>query len=207
MEKEVSHTIEIAVTLIVMSIVIGIILFTVTIGGGLRAESHEFATETKSTVEYAGLEELVSAEETVMPASTAYSLIRRYSNSISEYYCFRCNQVNYFTGYEGYTNLHTTDNICLATHLKGKVSLKVSKNGEGQYCVYVHSINCAVGKNTNCTCTDYKHEASCPYPEENNCTCMYAAHSPNCPCAHRWDCRTNGNGCAYTGNKDVMWGD
>lgn len=182
MEKEVSHAVEIGVTLVIMAAVIGIIFFTVFMGDSVKNDAFTFAVDTKTTVESAAIEDLYKAEQTDMPTATAYNILRRYSNSISAFYCTYCVSKGEAL-HDEITNLSISDNNCLARHLQGKVKLCVYRNGEGQYCVFVHDVNCEGEKIVQCTCDGYIHKAGCAGP--NNCTCDDTPHAADCPCALR----------------------
>lgn len=193
MEKEVSNTVELAVTLVVISIVLGLVFFTVTLGESLRVGAHEFAVDTKTTTSEFALEELVDNEVTEMPAATAYTILRKYSNSIDCFGCYYCAATEGKELNEVETNLSNIDSICLVSHLSGKVKVLAYKNGEGVYRVYIHSINCADGGYTNCTCSNYSHLAECPAKYSNTaiCRCSDLPHEDLCPSAHRGLCNCN----------------
>lgn len=144
MEKEVSYVVEIAVTLIAVSALIGIIWFTVYLGNSMANEVTNETSDIVAVSESGVLKELCDTN-TIMPTSAVYSLLRTYSNYIPEYTC----------------NLHdapveldmTVEQVpCILQHMTGKVSLQVEENESGWFCVTIHHMNCNWFNGT-CNCS------------------------------------------------------
>lgn len=187
MDKEVSHAVELAVTMTVLAVVLGIIFYLVSVGGELREDVYATTTDINVTMQNSTLEELCDNYFTEMTAASAYNIIMQNSAYISKYTCYYCyyktkNNV-YRTGY----SLQDKDNICLKNHLKGKIHLIVYKNGAGKYHVSVHSIVCPKSRSTTrCSCSNYPHESACPQASGNSyCTCTYYPHGSSCFCYKR----------------------
>ena len=138
MEKEVSHAVEIGVTLIIIAAFMGLVFFTVSMGSTLKQDSHNYAVELSDSVSIKALDDLMG-KETEVPMATAYNLIAQYSGSIGELACYYCAAKDGSTNIEDYVvNPSEINNVCLARHLYGKCIMKVSKNA-GYYQIYIHS--------------------------------------------------------------------
>lgn len=125
MEKEVSMTIEIAVALIAISIVIGIISFTVFMGQDMSNEVAVESSKIVSAMEVGELDEMCH-QNSIMPTAGAYSIYKTHKNIIPDYYCHICK----------------TDVFCLLNHLSGKVSVQITKSEKGWYSMDIHEVDC-----------------------------------------------------------------
>lgn len=127
MEKEVSHSVEIAVTLVILSVVISFVFYTVVVGNMVKEDGYDFAHRLQVNTSETFLADMVG-KDNIMPTATAYNILKTYGAIIPQY---RCNISN--------ENLDLTkDQVCLVTHLTGKVSLDVVKLAEGSYSVTVN---------------------------------------------------------------------
>lgn len=125
MEKEVSMVIEIAVALIAISIVIGIISFTVFMGQDMSNEVAVESSKIVSAMEVGELDEMCH-QNSIMPTAGAYSIYKTHKNIIPDYYCHICK----------------TDVFCLLNHLSGKVSVQITKSEKGWYSMDIHKADC-----------------------------------------------------------------
>lgn len=177
MEKEVSSAIELSVTLIALTLVVTLIIFTVTMGGSIREESYAEAVTISSSLENDTLEELADNFITEMPAVTAYNLILQNPEYIAHYECTYCEAK---TGVKTHGfNPNTKDGICLKTHLQGKVNLIVNKVAPGTYYVAIHSTKCTKSTKDRfyCSCSGYKHLSNCPQSKGGSyCICSHLLH-------------------------------
>lgn len=142
MENEVSHTFELGVTLMAISVVIGVIIATVTFGKGIKDDAFNWLSHSNKQV-YEGTLASLNGVATELPSAGAYNILKTYSSLIEETECFidGCNEVT-----EGLDS-----EPCIAKHLNGKVSLEIRKAISGNYIVKIHEDSCK-WYSTACTC-------------------------------------------------------
>lgn len=143
MEREISITIEIAVTLIALSALLGIVFFTVFMGKDMSNSVSLEASDMITVAEEGGIEELTS-QNTILPAAAAYSLIRTKNSVIGDYNCNIGHTVRNVV-------LSGGESPCILKHLTGKVSLEMDLLDTGWYKVTVHYVNCTWSSGT-CNC-------------------------------------------------------
>lgn len=183
MEREVSSAMELAVTLMIVAALLAIVIVPVFMGRGVQENVYSEVAGIEANMKLATMEELADKFVTEMPAATAYNIILQNSDKISYYACLYDIANN--TGGQP-INLNEVDDVCLGKHLKGKIKLYVARNGEGNYQVGIHSINCKATMKKACTCVNYPHEVTCPQAEDGSyCTCDKVAHGDACPCSVR----------------------
>lgn len=142
MDKEVENAVELGVALIGISVVITIIVVTVMLGRGISADTFNWFARANTQVSEGTLSSIAELD-TVLPSAGAYNILKEYTSIIESTTCRipGCMQV--------------TDGLnkepCIATHLKGKVSLEVHKQKSGFYTVKVHKDTCNWYLGT-CTC-------------------------------------------------------
>lgn len=125
MDREVSTVIEISVALIAISIVIGIVSFTVFMGQDMSNDVAVESSKIISTVEVGELEEMCH-QNNIMPTAGAYSVYKTHKSVIPDYYCNICGK----------------DSFCLLDHLNGKVSVQIMKSEKGWYIMRIHEVDC-----------------------------------------------------------------
>lgn len=125
MDREVSTVIEISVALIAISIVIGIISFTVFMGQDMSNDVAVESSKIVSAMEVGELDEMLH-QNNILPTAGAYSVYKTHKNVIPEYYCHICKSKEF----------------CLLNHLSGKVSVQIRKSEKGWYMMDVHDIDC-----------------------------------------------------------------
>ena len=146
MEKEVSMAMQISVSLIAISALLSIVLFTVYLGQEVKVEAFDVANRMVIDSEVGLLEDLVG-QENEMPMATAYSILRTYSRVIAK---VTCHDSHHGAGVSKVTDL-TEGSPCLLEHMRGRVSLEVKKIEEGWYEVIVHKQGCT-WYYTSCDC-------------------------------------------------------
>lgn len=125
MDREVSTVIEISVALIAISIVIGIISFTVFMGQDMSNDVAVESSKIISAMEVGELDEMCH-QNNVMPTAAAYSVYKTHKNVIPEYYC----------------NICKSNKFCLLDHLNSKVSVQITKSEKGWYIMRIHKVDC-----------------------------------------------------------------
>lgn len=125
MDREVSTVIEISVALIAISIVIGLISFTVFMGQDMSNDVAVESSKIISTVEVGELDEMCH-QNNIMPTAGAYSVYKTHKSVIPDYYCNICGE----------------DTFCLLDHLKSKVSVQIMKSEKGWYIMRIHKADC-----------------------------------------------------------------
>ena len=139
MEKEVSLSLQIGVTLLVLSIVISLVAFTVHIGNDMKADAYESGNRMLVEIDEGYLQDMVG-QENYIPSATAYNLMRTFSRHIPHVECEvpECT----YTGAEPQNLVYETP--CLIHHrggLTGKVSLEVTNPDNGIYHIIIHPDN------------------------------------------------------------------
>ena len=84
MEKETSGMLTLAATLLLVSAVLSIVMFTVWIGQTIRADFIESATDTQNLLSTGQLRSLAGRDPVVMPKATAYALLTQDSKGVIE---------------------------------------------------------------------------------------------------------------------------
>ena len=143
MEREISLAVEISVALIALSAFIGILWFTVAQGEDLANNVSIESNKIYGVVESGQLEGLTQ-QNSILPTSAVYSIIRPNDNVISHVNCKICGRVvknNELTNAEKI--LEVGKGKCLLQHLNGKVSLQVEFNNiVNAYILTVHEQDC-----------------------------------------------------------------
>lgn len=140
MDREVSHITELGVSMIAMAVIIGIIMGTVYFGRDIRTNGINYLVDVNNEVSNSFLTSMNGTAE-VMPSAAAFSILKTYGVLISKTDCKVCNE----------TIEQVTDNPCIIKHLKGKVSLGVSKVKSGDFEVEIHKEDCPWIEGT-CNC-------------------------------------------------------
>lgn len=125
MDKEVALSVQIAAAMILMSALIGIVIYTVQIGNEVKGASMEQAAQLEASLKTYSIDQLIYTN-TVLPAAAAHAFIEKNYNIITEYECNICGSIT----------------PCLLRHLTGKVSMQVSKIVDSQYRITIHKENC-----------------------------------------------------------------
>ena len=147
MEREISITVEIAVALIAVSALLGIVFFTVFMGNDISNSVSMEASNLITIAEAGSLDELVG-NNSIMPASAAYSLLRSRGSLIADYNCHIGHDV---------LNINLSDNEspCILKHLTGKISLETEFLNTGWYKVTLHYMNCTWSTGS-CNCASIR---------------------------------------------------
>ena len=142
MDREVSHIVELAVTLIAIASLITVVLFTVTFGKSIESDTVNWLSDSNRKVSE-GVLSSINGVPTELPSAGAYNILKTYSSIIEKTECHidGCNK----------ETIGLNSEPCIATHLKGKVSLDVRKSVSGFYTVEIHEESCKWFNGT-CTC-------------------------------------------------------
>lgn len=138
MEKEISLSLQIGVTLMVLSAVISLVAFTIHLGNDFKTETYQTGSRILTDLDEGYLPDMVGDDNNI-PMATAYNLMRTYGRRITSLDCRvpECNHV-------GEPQNLVYDTPCLINHsggLSGRVNLEVSNPYEGEYHIIVHPIN------------------------------------------------------------------
>lgn len=139
MEKEVSHAIEIGVSLIAVSAVIAIIWFTVFLGQDLKISAVNESSRIVTDLQEGVISDMVGQQNDI-PTATAYGIVRSYGSIIPSSTCKICGKV---------TDL-TKDTPCLLNHMHGELSVEVNAVNSW-YEITIHKLDCTWYYN-NCNC-------------------------------------------------------
>lgn len=85
MEHEVSRSMWISVSIITISSLLFLVLYTVTIGQELKSDALDYSYNITAAVKFGTLEEL-AVESQEIPAAAAYSLLQKHSEIIESVY-------------------------------------------------------------------------------------------------------------------------
>ena len=140
MDNEVSHALEIAVSMMAMAVIIGVIVGTVIFGRSIREGGYSYMLQVNDDMSSSFLKSLEGVYDE-MPSAAAYNILKANSDSITRVECKICKT----------TESGRVENHCIATHLKGKVSLDVVRDGSGEYSIVIHKDSCTWGTK-GCTC-------------------------------------------------------
>ena len=125
MEKETSGMLTLAATLLLVSAVLSIVMFTVWIGQTIRADFIESATDTQNLLSTGQLRSLA----VVMPKATAYALLTQDSKGVKS------------LTIDGYPSTSEFPSDDLAKDLTGRVTMEVIESDPGYYDIIITKIN------------------------------------------------------------------
>lgn len=140
MEREVSTAAGLAVTMIAISALLWIVIFTVKVGNDVKVNAVESGVNLQTSIR-TGQVESMTVENIVIPAAAAYHFFETNYRVIESSECRICGKT-YTAGQAG---------KCLLEHLTGKVSLQIIKVGDERYKVIIHKPDCTWESGT-CTC-------------------------------------------------------
>lgn len=140
MEREISISVTIGVSLIAMAALLWIVIFTVQIGNEVKNSAIESGVDLQAALKTGQIESM-SVENIVLPAAAAYQFLEINYRVIDSSVCMICGKT-YGAGQAG---------RCFLDHLTGKVSLQIIKLGSEKYQVIIHKPDCnwELG---SCTC-------------------------------------------------------
>jgi hypothetical protein len=142
MEREISSSVSLAVSMSALAALLGIVFFTVMIGNGVKEDLGTSLNKVQQDISVNYIKDLANREiDNEMPASTAYNILTMYNNVVIESACGRTGVV---------TNLMTQE-PCLKGNLVGRVSLELVPVNGGAYIAFVHdgSSNWIKGNDTD----------------------------------------------------------
>lgn len=131
MERELSISVELVVTILAITVVISILMFTVIVGNEVKEDSSEALSDVRDSISIEYVEDLDKGRvDSNMPAATAYNILSMYSSVI---------------GYEasGFDNkvrdLKSEDSV-LKNNLKGRVQLDIVDTPTG-YVAFIQPLD------------------------------------------------------------------
>lgn len=139
MEKEVSTVVTLSIMLIAMAVVLSIVWFTVFLGRDMSQNVSYEASNMVAETSVGAIEELVGKESVEMPTSAAYSLIRTYGSYIESFYCHDEENCYLFDD-EAVEQFPYKYDVCLQSHLNGKVKLTATVTETGGYRIDVSPV-------------------------------------------------------------------
>lgn len=132
MEKEVAEGANVTIALVSIAALIGIIVFTVYIGGVIREDSGEVLTDIRDEMSVDFIYRLsAGGVDNEMPAATAYNILKTYDKIITEVAC----------GFDGEVSHIMTEDPCVGNRLTGRVQLEVIEV-DGAYLAFIHEEDC-----------------------------------------------------------------
>ena len=129
MEKETSGMLTLAATLLLVSAVLSIVMFTVWIGQTIRADFIESATDTQNLLSTGQLRSLAGRDPVVMPKATAYVLLTQDSKGVKS------------LTIDGRPSTSEFPSDDLAKDLTGRVTMEVIESDPGYYDIIITEIN------------------------------------------------------------------
>ena len=147
MEKEVSSAVQLAVTLIAISVVLMLVMGTVYIGNGLKVDFINKAVDTQSQLETGQLRTMSTSDTLMMPKAAIYTIIAKERTGISK---LIVNDIDYMPNENGRwvskgdeqdpnydDGKYVFPEDILLNYLEGKVDVKVTREDTGFYTVSV----------------------------------------------------------------------
>ena len=119
MSNEFSIMVIIAATLIVLSLVCGVIFFGVSQSRDIANQGHTAITDTVNLTDV-----IMSVQRNGnMPAAASYTILKEHPELIVRLFCFICGRIT--------IGLEVGD--CIKNHLHGRVYLTLNGNGDGTF--------------------------------------------------------------------------
>jgi hypothetical protein len=142
MEREVSESLSIGVTLAAIATLLSVVMFTVYVGNTIKATGGSSLSGISNEISFNYIDSLARGEmDNEMPTATAYNIFKTYDKAIIE-------SADWYTG--EITNLMEGDSS-LRSHLNGRVQLELLRVDNGAFIALVHNGNCT-WKSGTCTC-------------------------------------------------------
>jgi hypothetical protein len=153
LEKEVSQSVELGVTLMAISILLGLIFFTVYLGNGIKADAGEGLSDVKNEISINYINALAKGEvDNDMPTATAYNIFKTYDKVILET----------ANGYDGTVKILMSQGSDLSNNLSGRVQLELKEvPGGGAYVAFIHTGQKLSFDKGFSTCTWYVGTCTC----------------------------------------------
>jgi len=127
LEREISSTVSLTVSLVSVAALLSIIFYLVAIGGNIEAGASETLSDISTDLSGGYIEDLyLGSVDREMPAATAYNILRIYERVIIESAC-----------YTGSVTHLLTEGPCIGDNLRGRVQLELFKV-DGGYIAFVH---------------------------------------------------------------------
>lgn len=128
MERELSSTMAITVSLIAVTALLSIVFLTLSIGGTVQEGASRSLTDVSHNLSMGYIEDLyLGVVDREMPMATAYNILRTYEDVILESAC-----------YNGEVTNLLTQGPCTGSNIRGKVQLELFKVNGG-YVAFVHT--------------------------------------------------------------------
>lgn len=153
MDREVSSAVQLGVTLMVLSALISLIMYTVYIGNTLKADVVDNTISIQTSVETGQLNSLSNGESVIMPTASIYYILTKEYSGVSEVlypYVSATNYKRYKVNSKGYWTLNGAGtsgkylfpaDILEDAGLAGKVKVTVDRLGGGMYSVHISNIS------------------------------------------------------------------
>lgn len=120
---------QLAATLLLVSVVLSIVMFTVWLGQDIRANFIESTTDTHNLISTGQLRYLAGRDNVVMPKATAYAILTQDSKGIKSLTIDGTPSTSEFPSEE------------LTKNLTGRVTMEVTEADHGYYDVVITRIN------------------------------------------------------------------
>lgn len=134
MDREVSSSVHLGVSLAALAGLLGIVFFTVFMGNQVKEDAGRSLSDIRdqATVNY--IRDIASgATDNEMPTASAYNILKTYSDVIQEVAC----------GHDGAVSNLMTEEPCLGDNLTGRVQLELQPiNGGSTYVAFIHDEDC-----------------------------------------------------------------
>lgn len=145
MEREVSRAVQLAVSLIAMSVVLLLVMGTVYIGNELKVDVINKAVDSQTRLETGQLRSLSTHGGKIMPKAAIYSIVSKERNGVSlitlDGVTYAPNQTGRWANQEDADDeVYIFPEDIILNSLDGKVTVKVDDNKDGFYSVDIESI-------------------------------------------------------------------
>lgn len=156
MDKEISHVVNLAVTLIALSVVVYIVIYTVYVGNDLKLMALEKTVDLETSISTSHLGGIVGGEPKIMPKASLYYILAKEGASIDTLYYDYKDEEGYDVGGThrisskgGWTTDSDPDTIVALlpediigkSGLCGKVEVITERAGDGEYNISIYDID------------------------------------------------------------------
>lgn len=157
MEREVSATAGITITLVALSVLLSLVLYSVSIGFDMKNRAADGLMDIRNSLSAHYIRSLMIGEtDNDMPAATAYNILRKYDDSILEV-------ADLITGE---IDVPMVEEPGIHSYLTGRVQLEIIEVTGGSYIAIIHNgSERTINGVTYHACTWKQGVCICPHKE------------------------------------------
>lgn len=157
MEREVSAATGITITLVVLSVLLSMIFYTVSFGYDMKNRAAVGIADIRGSLSSNYIRSLMIGEtDNDMPAATAYNILRKYDDSILEV-------ADLITGE---IDVPMIEEPSIHTYLTGRVQLEIIEVNGGSYIAIIHNgSDRVINDVTYHACTWKQGVCTCPHKD------------------------------------------